>query len=435
MTGFWGMETEQVSVHSERMLDGAAEIDDLCTMLMRQIASVAWVGPDADSFRHEAAEVMGRLGTWTDMCSAAAAQLIADVDQQDSASTPDGAGGGFAAGAMAAVDGAYVGAALGAGAGTAAFTGVALDDRASRLGDALGFHDDPTDDIAVLDAKSVTRPDDATDPSSIADLLKNLDAAGKAQGDDATSIRIQEVVGADGETRYIVYVPGSYGSPGHLVGPDRGGNPMDWNQNPGAYLGHETDSSQAVIAAMKAAGIPPGSDVAMVGHSQGGIVASNLAANPSVNGGPDGWNFTDLVTVGSPVENADVPPGTSTINLAHEPARPNLPPGIADISGPFRASHGPGSFDAVPGLDRDPHARGDIPAHRHEVGLPAPTGDPLENHSVARYHDSVEGANGKAGNRIAAFEDGSTMRTYFQDSRVRDTVDVSVSREPGTFRP
>jgi pimeloyl-ACP methyl ester carboxylesterase len=46
----------------------------------------------------------------------------------------------------------------------------------------------------------------------------------------------------------------------------------------------------------------------LVGHSQGGIAAMNLAADPH-------WHVTDIVTAGSPVGNKRVPPGTRVLRV------------------------------------------------------------------------------------------------------------------------
>ncbi|MGP9539755.1 hypothetical protein ACT3SP_17270 [Brachybacterium sp. AOP43-C2-M15] len=347
------------------------------------------------------------------------------------------AAGGFP---MSGVAGAFPGGSAGIGAILGGLTGTAdgialgvgvESSLGPRLGEELGVHDDPADDIGPIESGDVSRPDDAKDPNNIDELLENLDDVGKAHEKDAATVRVQEVVGEDGRSRYIVYVPGSTGPMGNATGPDANGNPMDWNQNPGALEGRETDSSQAVIAAMKSAGVPPGADVALVGHSQGGIVANNLAADPSINGAPDGWNITNVVSAGSPVENADVPSSTTTLNLAHVPNSEEGPssPWLADSSRFFRTPVG----DIVPGLDNNPHIVEGTPPNRHEVGLPAPTNDPLKNHSVSNYRESVQGANGEAAETIRAMENDPAMRNYLGDGRVADTVDVSVGREDGTY--
>ncbi|GAA1485902.1 hypothetical protein [Brachybacterium fresconis] len=433
MSGFLGMETEEVHGHAELLTSRARRLESLETELMGSVAAVAWVGSDADAFRDQASSVMQQFAEWTRRCDTSAADLVDHVAQQDRASGADGGAGGLIAGGVASMlaGGAISGAIAFGGTPTTA-GGPLLSSIGPRLGAALGSHDDPGDDIAPITADDISRPGGATDPSTIAEMMDNLRAAGEAQKEDSTSIRVQQVLGDDGQTRYIVYVPGSHGAMENIIGPDATGNPMDWNQNPGALGGQETDSSQAVIAAMESAGIPHGADVSLVAHSQGGIVANNLAADPSVNGAPDGWNFGNVVSVGSPVELADVPASTRTVNFAHEPVldAPSSPV-LADIGAPLRGDHPVG--DVVPTLDGDPHDATGTASHRDEIGLPAPTSNPGENHGVQNYQDSINDATGQTGNIIKDIETGPSMRQYLEDGRVVDTVDVSVSREDGTY--
>lgn len=429
MAGFLGMETEQVQQHADILTRRANDLDALGGQLSRMTVAIAWIGPDADAFRHQTSSVIRQLTEWTGRCSGSSADLRDHVSQQDQASGPDG-GAGRTLSSWAS--GAAVGAAIGGSAAGTGLGGAVVSDIGPRLGAALGSYDDPSDDIAPITVDDISRPEDPKDPTSIAEMMDNLDAVGNAQEENSTTVRVQQVLGADGQTRYIVYVPGSHGAMHNIMGPDATGNPMDWNQNPPALGGQETDSSQAVIAAMEAAGIPHGADVSLVAHSQAGIVASNLAADPSVNGAANGWDISNVVSVGSPVERADVPSSTTTINFAHEPelSSPSSPV-LADIAAPFRGANPVG--DVVPTLDGDEHTVLGTPSNRHEVGLPAPTSDPTANHDVQNYRDSIAGATGEDRDAISKMENNSSMKQNLEDGTVVDTVDVSVSRADGTY--
>ncbi|MDN5686922.1 MAG: WXG100 family type VII secretion target [Brachybacterium sp.] len=433
MSVFLGMDTEQVDAHAELLTSRARRLETLGGELTGAVAAVIWVGSDADAFRDQATSVMQQFAEWTRRCDASAADLVDHVAQQDRASGADGGAGGLIAGGVASMlSGGAISGAIAFGGTPTTAGGPLLSRVGPRLGAALGSHDDPGDDIAPITADDISRPDDSTDPSTIAEMMDNLHVAGEAQKENSTTIRVQQVLGDDGQTRYIVYVPGSHGEKKNIIGPDATGNPMDWNQNPGALGGQETDSSQAVIAAMESAGIPHGADVSLVSHSQGGIVANNLAADPSVNGAADGWNVDNVVSVGSPVELADVPSSTRTVNFAHEPVLDEpLSPVLADVGAPLRGDHPVG--DVVPTLDGDPHHPAGTPSHRDEIGLPAPTSSPGENHSVPNYRDSINDATGQTGNIIESIETGPSMRQYLEEGEVVDTVDVSVSREDGTY--
>lgn len=442
MAEFWGMQTEHVEQHGELHVSSADLLEELGQRTSKSADAVTWIGPDADAFRDQVRNVVAELSAWNDRCRDLRTALREDVSQQESASSPDGSAGGSAAGgAMGALlgggsIGAVVGGLVGA-AGDTVLGGGAVSSIGPRLGEKLGTSDNPDDDIAPLTADDVTRPEKATDPSSIGEMLDNLDDVAKAQDENSSSIRIQQIEGADGQTRYIVYVPGSHGATQNVLGgPDATGNPNDWNQNPGALRGDETDSSQSIIAAMNAAGIPHGADVSLVGHSQGGIAANNLAADPSVNGASDGWNISNVVSVGSPVENADVPGSTATINFAHEGGGGDTyHPGLAAIGLPMNPNSKQGNVvgDVVPGLDGNPHIFGSSPAHRHEVDLAAPTNNPATNHDIGEYQKSINSATGQQRTTIEAVETNPSMSQILKDGRVVDTVDVSVSRADGTY--
>ncbi|GAA1489994.1 hypothetical protein [Brachybacterium sacelli] len=433
MSGFLGMDTEQVDGHADLLTSRARRLESLRAELTGAATAVVWVGPDADAFREQASSVMRQLAEWTGRCDSSSSDLLGHRAQQDQASAADGGAGGLIAGGGGAVfGGGAISGAIAFGGTSSTAGGGLLNSVGPRLGAALGSHDDPHDDIGPITTDDISRPENATDPTSIAEMMDNLDAVGEAQKEDATTIRVQQVLGDDGQTRYIVYVPGSHGAMENIIGSDATGNPMDWNQNPGALGGQETDSSQAVIAAMESAGIPHGADVSLVAHSQGGIVANNLAADPSVNGAADGWNVSNVVSVGSPVELADVPSSTSTINVAHEPVHePPLSPLLADVGAPLRGGHPIG--DVVPTLDGDPHDEEGTPPNRHEVGLPAPSSNPAENHDVQNYRDSITSATGESRAAIEAMENNPSMSENLREDNVVDTVDVSVSRADGTF--
>ncbi|MGP9539756.1 hypothetical protein ACT3SP_17275 [Brachybacterium sp. AOP43-C2-M15] len=412
MSGFWGMDVERGREHASRMEAGAAALRTIGQMLQRAASTAEWTGPDADAFRAQLGGVHARILERSLRCRSESTALRAHAKAQESASAAGGALRQFSTGEL-------LGELLG-----------------SRIDAPEGFgtrttpYDVPGDDIAPIRPEDITHQDDLTVPTSIADMLTNLDHVAREQDDHEATIRIQAIEGPDGETRYVVYVPGSKGSMLNTIGmTDVNGNPFDWNQNPGALLGQSTDSSRAVQAAMEAAGIPYGADVALVGHSQGGIAVSNLAADPSFNGGPDGWNVTDVITVGSPVQWADVPPTTNTINFAHvgEPLAFPFPAPIPPL-----VSHLPFGIDLTPELDGDFYLHGNA-GHRTEVQMQGPSWDLSTNHGVAEYQDSIGASDDPA---IAAFEQSDSMSNYLAgegDVPASSTVDVLVSREEDTY--
>lgn len=211
---------------------------------------------------------------------------------------------------------------------------------------------DHDQDTAFLDDRpggivSDVRVDDApsASPQDLGDLLIDNDSLRtKGRGADSSGalatgrIGVQEVRGASGgDPVYIVQVPptegpdvldlsGAYGQTG---------NSRDWGSNLRLVAGQDPAAMDDVRAAMAAADVPAGADVMLVGHSQGGIITSHLAADPSFNStcGEEGtFNVTHSFSAGSPVQTV-IPSQDSTqvVNVAHGPVGldPHLSPGTS----------------------------------------------------------------------------------------------------------
>ncbi|MGH3545248.1 MAG: hypothetical protein ACRDPW_04920 [Mycobacteriales bacterium] len=139
----------------------------------------------------------------------------------------------------------------------------------------------------------------------IADLLKRVNTLKKDQ------VEVITVPNAQGVPRYIVLIRGITGISGgvnSLVDAIRG-----------AKFGSSAHSA-GVLGAMKAAKVPRGSEVMLVGHSQGGITAYNLAADAKVNNlkGKGGYvKITHVVTAGSPTARKDIPSQTQALSMEH----------------------------------------------------------------------------------------------------------------------
>ncbi|MCG7311223.1 WXG100 family type VII secretion target [Brachybacterium sp. ACRRE] len=199
---------------------------------------------------------------------------------------------------------------------------------------------DDDQDTAFLDDRlggivSDVRVDDApsASPRDLGDLLIGNDSLRmKGRGADSSGalatgqIGVQEVRSTSGgDPVYIVQVPptegpdvldasGAYGQTG---------NSRDWGSNLRLVAGQDPAAMDDVRAAMTAADVPAGADVMLVGHSQGGIITSHLAADPSFNStcGAEGtFNVTHSFSAGSPVQTV-IPSQDSTqvVNVAHGP--------------------------------------------------------------------------------------------------------------------
>ena len=167
-------------------------------------------------------------------------------------------------------------------------------------------------------------------PQSISETIthcQEVQSSKRSLGQDyeeAGVISIQRVEHADGRVSWVVYVPGTTD---WTVGD---GEPQDLLTNLEGVGGTPTAMESAVVTAMRQAGIQPGEEVALYGHSQGGITVSNIAADPAIQ---DRYNITTVLTAGSPTAGADIP---------------------ADV----HALHLENAGDAVPGLDAAPTPTG-----------------------------------------------------------------------------
>jgi hypothetical protein len=124
-------------------------------------------------------------------------------------------------------------------------------------------------------------------PNSITELLDRL---WKVSSKGEPTVGIDFFQTADQRTA-IVYIPGT-----QTLGLGDGSNPLDLQSNIAAMQGNGFAASErAVLEAMKQAGIEPKDKVLFVGHSQGGMVAGNLAMHPT------GYIAAGLVTIGAPI--------------------------------------------------------------------------------------------------------------------------------------
>lgn len=123
-------------------------------------------------------------------------------------------------------------------------------------------------------------------------------------------IRVDEVRGPVGEVAWVVHVPGTQEWDG-----DGRGSPMDMAGNVALVAGADTAVASGVAAAMVRAGVRPGQPVVVVGHSQGGMTALDVAADPRVRAVA---TITHVITAGSPVAGRTPPPGVQVLALEHD---------------------------------------------------------------------------------------------------------------------
>lgn len=142
-------------------------------------------------------------------------------------------------------------------------------------------------------------------PASVADLARTVTDAYGTDG----NVRVTTVEGPNGP-RVIVSVPGT-----ETWNPSAGDNPMDLTGNLVTAGGSRSTMSDAVVLAMENANIPPGAEVMMVGHSQGGMTVADLTSDSAF---VDKYNVTHAMTYGSPIDSAHIDPNVSVLEMQHQ---------------------------------------------------------------------------------------------------------------------
>ncbi|WP_165787888.1 MULTISPECIES: hypothetical protein [Cryobacterium] len=267
------------------------------------------------------------------------------------------------------------------------------------------FEDGPLltrDDL--INPPEIIGPDVAT-PTSLEGLfagsaqIDKYDTSATGDEDALARIRITEVPG--NPPSFIVQVPST-----QVWDPAAGSTPNDVTADTHAMLAQQTALSSAVDAAMREAGITNENPVMIQGFSLGGIVAGQMAADPSLN-----YNFTHVVTGGSPVANFDIPSDVQVLSL---------------------------EFDEDPVAKLDGHNNPDA-ANWTTVQAPAPSlpgdnGVPVGiageqgAHNAERYAITAGEVEGSSDPSIAAWTDSAAG--YFPDAG--DKLEVTMITDPET---
>ncbi|MEV4439395.1 hypothetical protein AB0K09_10290 [Streptomyces sp. NPDC049577] len=158
--------------------------------------------------------------------------------------------------------------------------------------------------------RAVAEPPDAVPADlpahggGIADHLRAI----AALGTDGRML-VRRVTGPDGVDRHLVLLPGmAFGRPRNRTPQDLVGAVTAVGRNDSPY-------TRAVRKALARA-VPEGSELALVGHSLGGITAMNLAELPEVD---RRWRLTHVVAVGSPIDfKRPLDPATRVVSLVNE---------------------------------------------------------------------------------------------------------------------
>ena len=220
----------------------------------------------------------------------------------------------------------------------------------------------------VLDARTqsalAAMPDAAPDThyegvATSADAIEHIvDMHGGDADNGEIAIEEHVTVGEDGATTRSWTVD-IRGTQSFAIGQS---GPQDMTTNLQGVAGMASDQLDAIMEAMEAAGIPPEEAVEFAGHSQGGIMAAQLAADPAVRAR---YNVVSVVTAGSPT--ATVAPSDVPV-LSYE-----------------------NSGDIVPGLDGNATRGDNVTTVRfHDYEAAAHPEDPVpSSHSAPLYVDEI----------------------------------------------
>ena len=122
-------------------------------------------------------------------------------------------------------------------------------------------------------------------------------------------IEVQTVLGADGQERYVVYIPGTQEwTPGS-------NNPADVMSDVEVGLSYDDSVlSHAVQRAMENAGVPEGAQVVLAGHSLGGLTAVQMSRDPFF---ASQYDVAGVFTAGAGTDITPPPSGVQFQALRH----------------------------------------------------------------------------------------------------------------------
>lgn len=141
---------------------------------------------------------------------------------------------------------------------------------------------------------------------SVSSIYENIDAL-KGQG----HIEIQSVVGPEGQTRYIVYIPGTQV---WVPGSNNPADVMSDLEYADPLGAGDTPLSIAVEKAMVAYGVPPGAEIILAGHSLGGLTAVQLSRDADFS---SRYSVQAVFTAGAGTDSTPPPPNVRLEALRH----------------------------------------------------------------------------------------------------------------------
>ncbi|MBL0886069.1 alpha/beta fold hydrolase [Myceligenerans indicum] len=218
---------------------------------------------------------------------------------------------------------------------------------------------------------------------TVGEALSRIDDLYPRSGAPQATVAVQRTVGADGTTSWLVLVPGTQSA-------TPAAHPWDGLSDLELVAGRPDQATEAVEAAMSAAGIGPHEPVVLVGHSLGGIVVTALAGSPAV---AERYRIGGVVTAGAPVATFRTLPGTPVLHLETAEEVVSGTDGRSSTENPRapdRVTIGRVLGASPAGVDqaaaRDASRAHSIPTHARTLALAREAGDPR----VAAVVDRIE---------------------------------------------
>jgi pimeloyl-ACP methyl ester carboxylesterase len=233
-------------------------------------------------------------------------------------------------------------------------------------------------------------------PTGIGELVGRIPT-----GDE--QIRIERYPGTDGD-RWIVLIDGTRSG---SLGTE--GEPWDMASNLQGIAGVPSASTEAVLEAMRRAGIDAQDPVLLVGYSQGGLIAARVAEQRGTAAG--------LVTVGSPIAGLPLPRDIPVLAIEHteDPV-----PALGGVAGAGTAA----SLSTV--------------TVRRTLYADAPPSDDrlVPAHQFARYRETAELVDASEDSRLAPIR--AVLAEFAADGTAQgyraERAQESPSREPASGR-
>jgi hypothetical protein len=165
--------------------------------------------------------------------------------------------------------------------------------------------------LAESGAVDVTssEPVAAAPAAGVADLLGLVVRAYPAGGAPPGSVVVQRVERPGGSRAWVVAIPGT-----QEWDPVPASDPLDLTAGVTSLAAGPTAASALVVRALDLAGARRGEPVLLAGHSLGGMLAAQLAADPAVRAR---FSVACVVTAGAPVARYPVPEAIPVLSLEH----------------------------------------------------------------------------------------------------------------------